>query len=102
MAISRNPLIVFVAAGAVTFVIAFMILKGKTPVHGKLSLREKLKRLDLLGSFLLIAGLVSLFFALQWGGTRYPWSDPRVYACIVVFGILATAFGVLQATKKEE
>ncbi|KAI8682224.1 MFS domain-containing protein [Fusarium keratoplasticum] len=89
-------------AGAVTFVIAFMILKAKTPVHGKLSLREKLKRLDLLGSFLLIAGLVSLFFALQWGGTRYPWSDPRVYACIVVFGILASAFGVLQATKKEE
>ncbi|RSM03805.1 hypothetical protein CEP52_007171 [Fusarium oligoseptatum] len=89
-------------AGAVTFVIAFMILKPKAPVHGRLSIREKLKRLDLLGSFLLIAGLVSLFFALQWGGARYPWSDPRVYACIVVFGILASAFGVLQATKKEE
>ncbi|RSM13827.1 hypothetical protein CDV31_005697 [Fusarium ambrosium] len=89
-------------AGAVTFVIAFMILKPKAPVNGRLSIREKLKRLDLLGSFLLIAGLVSLFFALQWGGARYPWSDPRVYACIVVFGILASAFGVLQATKKEE
>ncbi|RSL75153.1 hypothetical protein CEP51_011142 [Fusarium floridanum] len=89
-------------AGTVTFVIAFMILKPKAPVNGRLSIHEKLKRLDLLGSFLLIAGLVSLFFALQWGGTRYPWSDPRVYACIVVFGILASAFGILQATKKEE
>ncbi|KAF7552347.1 hypothetical protein G7Z17_g4399 [Cylindrodendrum hubeiense] len=88
--------------GAVTFAIAFKILKAKTPIYGRLSLREKLKRLDLLGGFLLIVGLVALFFALQWGGSRYPWSDPRVYACIVVFGILISAFVWLQVTKKEE
>ncbi|KAF4465373.1 major facilitator superfamily transporter [Fusarium albosuccineum] len=88
--------------GAVTFAIAFKILRAKTPIYARLSLREKIKRLDLLGGTLLIGGLVTLFFALQWGGTRYPWSNPRVYACIVVFGIAILAFIGLQASKKEE
>ncbi|WDK21279.1 major facilitator superfamily transporter [Colletotrichum graminicola] len=88
--------------GAVTFAIAYKILKAKTPVHGRLSLREKLKRLDLLGASMLLIGLVALFFALQWGGSRYPWSDPRVYACLIVSGIFLSAFVLLQATKKEE
>ncbi|KAL0765944.1 hypothetical protein CaCOL14_011685 [Colletotrichum acutatum] len=88
--------------GAVTFGIAYKILRARTPIHGRLSLRQKLKKLDLLGGFLLIAGLITLFFALQWGGTKYQWSDPRVYACLAVFGVLITSFGVLQARKKEE
>ncbi|OHE92728.1 major facilitator superfamily transporter [Colletotrichum orchidophilum] len=88
--------------GAVTFAIAYKILRARTPIHGKLSLRQKLKKLDLLGGFLLIVGLITLFFALQWGGTKYPWSDPKVYACLVIFGIFITAFGLLQASKKEE
>ncbi|KAK2026597.1 major facilitator superfamily transporter [Colletotrichum zoysiae] len=88
--------------GAVTFAIAYKILKAKTPVHGRLPLRQKLKKLDLLGASMLLIGLVTLFFALQWGGSKYPWSDPRVYACLIVSGIFITAFVLLQATKKEE
>ncbi|KAG9250060.1 major facilitator superfamily domain-containing protein [Emericellopsis atlantica] len=88
--------------GAVTFAIAWKVLKNKTPVHERLSLREKLKKLDLLGGFLLIAGLVTLFFALQWGGSKYSWSNPRVYVCIIVFVVLISAFAALQAKKKEE
>ncbi|UQC86488.1 major facilitator superfamily transporter [Colletotrichum lupini] len=102
LATDADPLTVCLAFGAVTFGIAYKILRARTPIHGRLSLRQKLKKLDLLGGFLLIVGLISLFFALQWGGTKYPWSDPRVYACLVVFGIFITAFMVLQARKKEE
>ncbi|KAI5463883.1 major facilitator superfamily domain-containing protein [Mariannaea sp. PMI_226] len=90
------------AFGAVTFAIAYKILKTKTPFYARLSLREKLKKLDLLGGSLLIAGLVALFFALQWGGTKYPWSNPKVYACLVVFGIFMPVFVWLQASKREE
>ncbi|KAK2057819.1 major facilitator superfamily transporter [Colletotrichum caudatum] len=88
--------------GAVTFAIAYRILKAKTPVHGRLPLRQKLKKLDVLGASMLLIGLVTLFFALQWGGSRYSWSDPRVYACLIVSGIFISAFVLLQATKKEE
>ena len=82
--------------------IALKVLKKKTPLHGRLSLREKLTRLDIFGASLLGAGLVALFFALQWGGTKYPWSDSRVYGCLIAFGILIAAFAGLQAKKKEE
>ncbi|KXH39191.1 major facilitator superfamily transporter [Colletotrichum nymphaeae SA-01] len=44
--------------GAVTFGIAYKILRARTPIHGQLSLRQKLKKLDLLGGFLLIVGLI--------------------------------------------
>ncbi|ORY17057.1 major facilitator superfamily transporter [Clohesyomyces aquaticus] len=92
----------FPAAGAVTFVIACWAFKRKKPVLGELSLREKLKRLDLLGACLLTAALVALFFALQWGGNKYQWSNPKVYACVVTSGILTIVFIILQIMKKEE
>ncbi|KAK1967913.1 major facilitator superfamily transporter [Colletotrichum sublineola] len=88
--------------GAVTFAIAYKILKAKTPIHGRLPLRQKLEKLDLLGASMLLIGLVTLFFALQWGGSKYPWSDPRVYACLIVSGIFISSFVLLQAAKKEE
>lgn len=65
-------------------------------------MREKVLRLDVLGASLLSAGLVALFFALQWGGSRYSWSNPRVYGCLIAFGILSSLFVWLQAKKKEE
>lgn len=90
------------AAGSVTFAIAYRTFKTKTPLHGKLSKREKFKRLDLVGGILLTAALVALFFSLQWGGSKYPWSNPKVYCSVMTFGILIIAFLVLQIIKKEE
>lgn len=95
-------LIVGPAAGAVSFAIAYWAFKSNTPLHGRLSLWDKLKRLDLLGGFLLTAGLVALFIALQWGGNKYSWSSPKVYGSVIAFGILISAFVVLQTMKKEE
>lgn len=85
-----------------TFAIAFKALKRKTPLYGKLSLRDKIQRIDLLGACLLAAGLVALFFALQWGGSRYKWSNPKVYGCLIAFGLVISAFVGLQTKKKEE
>ncbi|MCJ1309676.1 hypothetical protein MMC25_003336 [Agyrium rufum] len=89
-------------AGAVTFALAFFSFKRKAPVHARLSLREKLEKVDILGGFLIIAGLVALFVALQWGGSKYLWSNPKVYGCIIVFGVLISAFVWLQIRKKED
>lgn len=82
--------------------IAYCTFKTKLPLHGELSIREKLNKLDLLGGFLLTAALVALFIALQWGGSRYPWSNPKIYGSVVTFGVLITIFVVLQVMKKEE
>jgi hypothetical protein len=91
-----------IAAGAVTFAIAYVTFKTKPPLHGDLPLLKKIKSIDLPGSSLLTAGLVALFIALEWGGSRYLWSNPKVIACLVTFGVLTTAFFVLQIIEKEE
>ena len=62
----------------------------------KLTFREKLARMDLLGATLFIASMVCLFLALQRGGTQYPWSDSRVWGCLLAFGLLLVLFTGLQ------
>ncbi|KAL0930028.1 MFS transporter [Colletotrichum truncatum] len=59
-----------------------------------LSFIEKMQKMDPLGTAILIPTMVSLVLALQWGGTTYPWSDGRVWGCLVCFGVLAAAFFV--------
>jgi len=58
--------------------------------------------LDFEGAFLLITSLVCLFLALTWGGDKYPWSNSKVYGCIIGFVLLAGVFVALQAYKKEK
>lgn len=58
--------------------------------------REKIKRIDLLGAFLLICAIVCLLLALQWGGTTYPWSDSKVWGCLLGFGLIISVFIGLQ------
>ncbi|TQN69624.1 Efflux pump roqT, partial [Colletotrichum shisoi] len=53
---------------------------------------KKARKMDPLGTALLIPALVSLLLALQWGGTEYPWSDGRVWGCLVCSGVLAALF----------
>jgi hypothetical protein len=40
---------------------------------------------------LCLAMTTCLLLPLQWGGTTYPWSDPKVYALFPVFGVLLVA-----------
>jgi hypothetical protein len=90
------------AAGAVTFGIAYWTFKTRPPIHGDLRFCQKLQKVDILGACLLTASLVALFVALQWGGSRYLWSNPKVYGCVITFGILMVGFVSLQVIKKEE
>ncbi|KAI6087410.1 MFS general substrate transporter [Hypoxylon rubiginosum] len=58
---------------------------------------EKVKSLDWLG-MLLNAGMYCCFtVAFTFGGAMWDWSDGRIITLIVVFGVLAIAFGVTQA-----
>ncbi|KAI1077143.1 MFS general substrate transporter [Whalleya microplaca] len=43
-------------------------------------------------------GAVTVILSLQWGGSSYPWSNSRIIALFVVFGVLAIAFVATQAT----
>ncbi|KAF9871779.1 MFS transporter [Colletotrichum karsti] len=64
----------------------------EVPASKFLSFIRKVQKMDPLGTALLIPAMVSLVLALQWGGTTYPWSDGRVWGCLVCFGVLAGFF----------
>jgi MFS family permease len=49
-------------------------------------------RFDPIGTILFLPCIICVLLALQWGGTVYAWSDGRVIALFVVFGVLLLAF----------
>ncbi|KAJ2869268.1 hypothetical protein GGH93_006210 [Coemansia aciculifera] len=51
------------------------------------SLWAKLKKVDFLGSAVLIGAVVMLLLALTWGGKNFPWSSARVI-CLLIFGVI--------------
>ncbi|KAK1140466.1 hypothetical protein N8T08_010310 [Aspergillus melleus] len=64
--------------------IAIFILFCAMPASGEFKFnRETLARLDFIGSFLSICWLIPLLFALQEGGSHYPWSSKEIIGSLV-------------------
>jgi len=80
----------------------FFVLKPKPGIHKDLSWKQKISKLDLVSGFVLNCGLICLFIALQWGGNKYPWSNPKVWGCMIGFGVLGSIFVFLQARSKDQ
>lgn len=57
--------------GAVAMVVVAWALKVPNRKIANLTLTEKLKQLDPLGTAALVPGVVCLLLALQWGGSSY-------------------------------
>ncbi|KAG9950963.1 MFS general substrate transporter, partial [Aureobasidium melanogenum] len=66
----------------------------KTPpaVKAAPTWRGKLAQLDPLGFILIAPSVICLLFAIEWGGSKYPWNSGQVIALFVVFGTLLLAF----------
>ena len=85
--------------GAVTIILCCFFIHTPTDESIQpLTFLEKCQQLDLPGTTSMVAALICLLIALQWGGSAYPWSDGRIIALFVVFGVLAAAFIVIQVT----
>ncbi|PVH98325.1 MFS general substrate transporter, partial [Periconia macrospinosa] len=88
--------------GAVGLVLVWFTLRKPPPaVKGDLPWKQKLRQLDLLGAALLLGATSCLNLALQWGGISYPWSDSKVFGCLIGFGLLLITFLYLQFRGKE-
>ncbi|KAI1877339.1 hypothetical protein JX265_003347 [Neoarthrinium moseri] len=92
-----------VPAGGLSLVL-LVFLAPRTPPPDKRadSWLKKIKQLDPLGSFLVSPSIISLLFALQWGGMRYAWGDRRIVALFVIFGVFGLTFIASQAWRKEK
>jgi len=87
--------------GAVTLIIIAFILKAPAPANSGRTVREKIEKLDPVGTFFFIPGVVCLLLALQWGGSTYAWNSGRIVALLVLFGVLMIAFIGVQILKQE-
>ncbi len=77
------------------------MLAETPPAQPGLTFRQQIARLDLPGTAVLLPCIVCLLLALQWGGQQYAWSDGRVIALLVVFGVLLILFVAIQIWQQD-
>jgi MFS family permease len=76
--------------------ITFLFQDPKRPAVVSIGWKERLKSFDLFGNLFLMPAIISLFLALQWGGSKYPWGNGRIIGLFVVFGVLIVGFVAVQ------
>jgi len=86
-------------SGIVLLITAVFFHDPQTSPGAQLTLRAKLSQLDLLGNLVFIPGLTSLFLALSWAGSKYPWKSPTIIALFLLSALLLAVFAYLQHRK---
>ncbi|OUM56277.1 hypothetical protein PIROE2DRAFT_19183 [Piromyces sp. E2] len=56
------------------------------------SFTQKLKKIDFLGTFLLVGSIVSILLTLTWGGVDYEWGSKEILTLIVTFSVCFSSF----------
>lgn len=82
--------------------VLFIVFFFKSPPRAnenELTWRAKLNKLDWQGSIVFLPMIVVLLLALQWGGSKYPWSSWRIILCFVFFGVLTIVWVGIQIWK---
>lgn len=87
--------------GGFTIFAILIFLKPPKQTLVASSWKEKLNQFDPIGTAVFIPAIVCLLLALQWGGTKYAWSNGRIIALLVLFGVLIIVFIGIQVWKGE-
>lgn len=82
--------------GAVTILAIVFFLHIERQPTERLTIFQHITRLDPLGTIIFVPSIVCLLVALQWGGSRYPWSNPKIIGLLVTSAVLFAAFWILQ------
>ena len=87
--------------GALVFVLLCFILQIPPGMlkKEKTTWREKVTRMDPIGTVLFLPSIICLLLALQWGGVTYNWSNARIIVLLIVAGLLAVGFVIVQKWK---
>lgn len=88
--------------GALSLAIIFFALRVDVKDRSTLTLRQKIVELDLVGNVLFIPSLTSLFLALSWAGTKYPWNSGTVIGLFITAAVLFTLFAYDQKRRGEK
>ncbi|CAG8606820.1 5168_t:CDS:2, partial [Racocetra persica] len=79
--------------GAITIIVVVRFLHLPTPTG---SLLDKIKRVDTIGTIVMISSTVCIVLFLNWGGSTYPWNSPVIIIllCVGAFGYII--FGLIE------
>lgn len=84
--------------GFALFVIG-MALKPQTAAQSTITLKEKLRHFDLLGTVFFLPCIICLLLAFEWGGSTYSWGNCRIILLFCLFGILFIIWITIQIKK---
>jgi len=88
--------------GAITILgIALFFKSPDRKSENSIGFMARAKQFDPIGTVFFIPCIICLLLALQWGGSKYAWSNGRVVALLVVFAILAIGFVAVQLWKQD-
>ncbi|KAL2127329.1 hypothetical protein VTI74DRAFT_10898 [Chaetomium olivicolor] len=87
--------------GLSAVIIAFFFTSppGAKPVQA--TLREKVLQMDLVGTLLVMGGVIAYILALQYGGQTMEWRRPTVIGLLVGFVVIFAAFGLWEYVNGE-
>ncbi|KAJ6603601.1 major facilitator superfamily transporter [Mycena vulgaris] len=90
--------------GAITLAVVIFLLK--MPRSGVVkaesaTFTQRLALFDPWGTLVFVPAIVCLLLALQWGGSKYPWTSARIIALLCVFGVLFSIFIGIQAWNQD-
>lgn len=86
---------------AALIIIFFFTDVGASRDLSKLSIKEKIQRLDIIGTTVLCAATVCLLLVLQWADVNSDWSQGRIIGLLVAFVVLSGVFILVQIWKKD-
>ena len=72
-----------------------------SPKHERLNTLGKIKRLDPIGLLLFLPSMICLILALEWGGSTYSWSAPKMIGLLVTFAVLFIMFIIVEVFMPE-
>ncbi|KAJ7124552.1 major facilitator superfamily domain-containing protein [Mycena epipterygia] len=89
--------------GITLFVITFFFkAPGASRKAESMRLMDRIQQFDPLGTMIFIPAIVCLLLALQWGGSKYPWSNGRIIALFVLFAVFISIFTAIQIWKQDQ
>ncbi|KAJ5169234.1 uncharacterized protein N7482_004828 [Penicillium canariense] len=89
--------------GAITGLFITMFFKdSKNQAKAEPGRLKKVTRMDPLGIAAFVPAIISILLTLQWGGTKYPWTDARIIALFVIFAVFGALWCSIQLWKQEE
>lgn len=87
--------------GAISFIFVLFFFKDPARAQVTLTWKEKAALMDFEGTIIFVPAIVSVLLALQWGGSKYAWSDGKIIALFVVFAVLILIWIGIQFYKGE-